>query len=228
MDAYQPPLDTRMLRRVAGSLGSNPAGLFEDEGGGRFYVKTLESPAHARNEFIAAMVYRLAGVPTLTYLRTLAPDQVATEWITLEKTHLSQFSESECRQAQHWFGVYAWTANWDVAGFDGDNLGIVNGTVLTLDVGGALEFRAQGDPKGNAFGIHVGELDTLRHDADNRHAVRLFGDMCDDDLRLAIEVVTRIPDERIRQVIIEHGGSYTLADKMVARKADMARRLAAP
>lgn len=227
MDASQLLLDTRTLQRLAGSLGSNPAGLFEDEGGRRFYVKTLESRAQARNEFIAAMLYCLAGVPTLTYIRTRAPDQIATEWLTLEKTHVSRFSESERRQAQRWFGVYAWTANWDVAGFDGDNLGVFNGTVLTLDLGGALEFRAQGDPKGKAFSSQVGELDTLRHAADNPHAVRLFGDISDDDLRLAIGVVTRIPDERIRKVIIEHGGSRTLADKMVARKADMAGRLAA-
>lgn len=123
--------------------------------------------------------------------------------------------------------MHAWTANWDVAGFDGDNLGVVNATVLTLDVGGALEFRAQGDPKGKAFGIQVGELDRLRRDADNPHAMRLFGDMSDVDLQHAIGVVTRIPDECIRQVVIEYGGSRTLAEKMVVRKADMARRLAA-
>jgi hypothetical protein len=227
MDAGRAPLDTCRLRRVGGSLGSNPAGVFEDDGGRRFYVKTLESPAHARNEFIAAMLYRLAGAPTLTYVHALSPDQVATEWVALDKTHVSRLGESERLQAQQWFGVHAWTANWDVAGFDGDNLGVINGTVLSLDLGGALEFRAQGDPKGKAFGIRVGELDRLRCEPDNLHAVRLFGDMSDADLHQAIGVVTRIPDERIRQVVIAHGGSHALADKMVARKADMAGRLAA-
>ena len=54
--------------------------------------------------------------------------------------------------------------------FDGDNQGVAAGVVITLDVGGALEFRAQGDPKGKAFGASVREIDTLRTDADNPHA----------------------------------------------------------
>jgi hypothetical protein len=40
--------------------------------------------------------------------------------------------------------------------------------------------------------------------------------------------VTRIPDTQIRQLIVDNGGSPSLADQMVARKADMARRLPAP
>jgi hypothetical protein len=225
MELDTPAIDTAALQQVGGSLGSNPAGIFQDGHGRRFYVKSLESPAHARNEALAAQLYQLAGAPTLHYVRTSAPNQIATEWVQLDKRHVARLSESERRQAQRWLGVHAWTANWDAAGFEGDNQGLVAGTVVTLDVGGALEFRAQGDPKGKAFGTHVGELDALRRDADNPHAVRLFGDMSDDDVDQAIRVVTRIPDEQIRQLVAGHGGSRALADKMVARKADMAARL---
>ena len=62
---------------------------------------------------------------------------------------------------------------------------------------------------------------------DNPHAVRLFGDMDAVAVRAAIEVVARIPDERIRATVAEHGGSAALADKLLARKADLTRRLAA-
>ena len=137
-------------------------------------------------------------------------------------------NEPERRAAQQWLGVHAWTANWDVAGYTGDNQGVAAGRVLTLDVGGALEFRAQGDPKGKAFGIQVGELDALRTDTDNPHAVRLFGDMDAVAVRAAIEVVARIPDAQICQAIAEHGGSAALADKLLARKADLTRRMTAP
>lgn len=221
-----PLIDTAAMRRVGGQLGTNPAGLFQDDSGQRYYVKTLESPLHARNEFIAARLYRLAGAPTLTYVRTKAPDQIATEWVELDKRCIARLSESERRQAQRWLGVHAWTANWDAAGYDGDNQGVVNGRVLTLDVGGALAFRAHGDPKGKAFGTHVDELDSLRNDQSNPHAVKLFADMSTEDIERAIAVVIRIPDEQIRQVIVECGGSHKLAEKMVARKADMAKRLA--
>jgi hypothetical protein len=227
VNADEPALDTRLLRRVGGPLGSNPAGIYEDATGRRFYVKTLETSAHARNEYIAAMLYKLAGAPTLTYRRTLASDQVATTWVNLDRKHVARLDEGERRQAQQWFGVHAWTANWDVAGYGGENLGVIDGTVVALDLGGALEFRAQGDPKGKAFGFQVGELERLRCDADNPHALWLFGDMDDETLRRAIMVVTGIPDTRIRQVIMEQGGSSALADKMIARKADMASRLSA-
>jgi hypothetical protein len=218
-------IDTTLMQRVGGQLGTNPAGIFQDDNGRRYYVKTLESKAHAQNELIAAKLYQLAGAPTLNYLNTTAPDQVATEWLVLDKKCVAHLSEHERKQAQRWFGVHAWTANWDAAGFDGDNQGVVNGKVLTLDVGGALAFRACGDPKGKAFGTRVDELDVLRRDQNNPHAVKLFFDMSPDDIDQAIGIVVRISDEQIRRVIFDNGGSQRLANKMIARKADMARRL---
>ena len=218
-------IDTARLQRIGGQRGSNVAGIYADDSGRRYYVKTLESPAHARNEWLAAQLYGLAGAPILPYVRTRAPNQIATELLSLDKKHVSLQTERERRQAQRWLGVHAWTANWDAAGFDGDNQGVVGGTVLTLDVGGALEFRAGGDPKGKAFGVQVGELDSLRRNPDNPHACRLFGDISPSDLEAAIRVVTAIPDEHIRALILECGGRPALADKMIARKADMALRL---
>jgi hypothetical protein len=206
-------IDTSTLRRVGGQRGSNPAGVFEDEHGRRFYVKTVESRAHSRNELLAARLYQLAGAPTLTYVQTARPDQVATVWVELEKKRISQLSESERRQAQHWFGVHAWTANWDAAGFEGDNQGVLSGTVVTLDMGGALLFRAQGDLKGKAFGTRVDELSRLRSDPDNPHALKLFGDMSDDDLLGAISVVLKIPDDEIRRAIAGALGTQALAEQ---------------
>lgn len=98
--------------------------------------------------------------------------------------------------------------------------------MLTLDVGGALEFRAQGEPKGKAFGTRVGEIERLRTDPGNPHAVRLFGDMTADELGRAIRVVTQLPEALIRQVIASEGGPPALADRLIARQADMARHLA--
>lgn len=220
-----PAIDTAALQRVGGQLGSNPAGIFEDPAGKRYYVKTLESAAHARNEWLAAQLYKLAGAPTLTYVATRAPEQIATEWLALDKACVAHLDAGERRQAQRWFGVHAWTANWDAAGYHGDNQGAANGRVLTLDLGGALAFRAQGDPKGKAFDDRVDEIDQLRQDAGNPHAVALFGSMTPADIAAAIRVVMQIADESIRQTVLEHGGTPNLAEKLIARKADMARRL---
>jgi hypothetical protein len=225
MSSDVPLIDTTTMQRIGGQLGTNPGGIFQDESERRYYVKTLESAAHARNETIAARLYKIAGAPTLTYVPTAAPNQIATQWVHLDKKCVAHLSDDQRRQAQRWFGVHAWTANWDVAGFNGDNQGVTNGKVLTLDVGGALSFRAQGDPKGKAFGICVDEIDVLRTDGSNPHAVKLFADMSSKEIEQAIMLVIRIPDERIRRVIIDSRGGHKLADKMLARKADMSRRL---
>jgi len=218
-------IDSSTMQRIAGQLGSNPAGVYLHSNGQRYYIKTLESTAHARNEFIAAKLYQLTGAPTLTYVHSKASDQIATEWLELDKKCVKHFDESERKQAQRWFGVHAWMANWDVAGFNGDNQGVANGIVLTLDVGGALNFRAMGSPKGKAFGFDVNELNVLREDQNNPHACKLFSDMNFAEIKEAIRVVVEIPDQQIRRTIIDHGGQQTLADKMIARKAYMARLL---
>ncbi|TCO71124.1 cyclin-dependent kinase inhibitor 3 family protein [Rhodovulum euryhalinum] len=223
--ADEGPLDIADLERIGGRLGSTPGGLYRDSAGRRIYVKELESAAHALNERIAARLYRLAGAPTLNYLPMTDPALVATAFVDLDKRHIAGFSPGERRQAQGWLGVHAWTANWDAAGFDGDNQGVAGGVVLTLDMGGALEYRASGDPKGRAFGTTVDELDRLRTDPDNPHAARLFGDMDDAAVTVAIRVVTRLPDDAIRRAVAGMGGRPVLADRMIARKADMARRL---
>ena len=217
-------LDTDGMQKIGGSLGSHPAGVYRDEHGRRFYVKTVESPAHARNETLAAKLYRLAGAPTLTYVTTKAPDQVATVFVELQTSHVSRLSEAERRQAQRWLGVHAWTANWDAAGFDGDNQGVVNGVATTLDLGGALEFRAHGDPKGKAFGNAAREIDTLRTDPDNPHALRLFAGMTSAQVGEAIDRVLAIPDEAIRNAVAAQDGAPALAEKLIFRKADMAAR----
>ncbi len=218
-------IDTAAMQKVGAQMGSNPAGVYQDKNGRRFYVKSLESRAQARNEIIAAKLYQLARAPTLTYVSAKDPNQIATEFVELDKKRVSRLSDNERREAQRWLGVHAWTANWDAAGFDGENQGVVGGVVTTLDVGGALEFRGQGDPKGKAFGTCVGEIDSLRTNTDNPHAVRLFGDMTPAEINEAIAVVTRIPDASIRKVVTENGGSIELAEKMIARKADMAKRV---
>lgn len=221
------PLSLTTLTRVSGQLGTNPASIYENKLGERFYLKMLESPMHARNEWIAAQLYKLAGAPVFDYLPCADSCHVATRWLKLDKKCIAHLSEAERKQAQHWLGVHAWTANWDAAGYNGDNQGAFKGTVLTLDVGGALCYRAHGDPKGKAFGTEVHELQTLRSDSNNPHAVKLFSGMSDDDIANAIGVVTELSDDAVRSTITDNGGSCKLADKMIARKADMISRLAA-
>lgn len=87
------------------------------------------------------------------------------------------------------FVVDAWLANWDVVGLSDDNIGLdpINDRVVKFDNGGALEFRAQGSPKGDAFGDKVTELDTMRDPNKAPSAAKWFGDIPDDQLVYYIE-----------------------------------------
>lgn len=212
-------IDISDMERVAGQRGSNFAGIYQAIDGLRYYVKQLESPALARNEWLAAHLYQLAGSPTLNYFPSSDPCQVVTLWEALDKQNLNHFSANERIQAQQWFAVHAWTANWDALGMHGDNQGIrIGGQVLTIDLGGALQFRACGDPKGKAFGCDVDELTTLRTRQDNPVAVALFGQMDEAQMKDALARVSGLNDDDILHVVRQNHGSEKLAEKMVARK----------
>ena len=112
------------------------------------------------DECAAARLYQLAGAATLPYRDVEGGQHVATEWRKLEKKNISEFTPAERKEAAKDFAIHAWLSNWDAAGMGGDNQGVLDGKTTTLDVGGSLRFRAQGGPKGNAFGDKVIEWDS--------------------------------------------------------------------
>lgn len=217
-------LDPANLTKVGEQMGSNPGGVFADASGKKFYVKKGQSPDHVRNELIAAKLYELAGTPTLSYRPVKGDKHIAAEMVKLDKNNASKLSSEEVRQAQEDFVAHAWLANWDAVGLGGDNLGTVGGKATPLDMGGALSYRAQGAPKGSAFGDTVGELKTLRDPNMNPDAAGVFGKMTDEQLKSSAERVTNIPDASVRETVKAMGGDAALADKLIARKQDIAKR----
>ncbi len=218
------PLDVSKLTKVGAQKGSNPGGVYEGEGR-KFYVKQGKSKDHVRNEMTAAALYDLAGTPTLKYRPVEGGGHIATEMAKLDKDNASKLSPEERKRAANDFAVHAWLGNWDAVGLGGDNLGTVKGVPTALDLGGAMEYRAQGAPKGKAFGTSVGELDTLRDPKVNKDAANIFGPMTPAEMRASARYVTEIDDDDIRDVVDRMGGPPALADKLIARKADIAERM---
>lgn len=208
------------LKKVGSQMGSNEGGVFEDKSGERFYVKRPASKAHVANERAAARLYQLAGVNTLTYRDVEGGNHVATKLEKLDKNRISQLSPEERKEAAKDFIVHAWLSNWDAAGTGGDNQGVLNGKVTTLDVGGSLRYRAQGGPKGSAFGPKVSEIDTMRNPKMSPDAAKLFGDMSDADLKASASRVTNLSDSDIRSAAQDDA----LADLLIERRDDIAKR----
>jgi uncharacterized protein len=219
--AKSAPLKPGDLKKTGGKMGSNEGGTFEDKSGQKFYVKRPASKAHVANELAASRLYKLAGVNTLNYVDVEGGNHVATKLEKLDKKNISELTPAERKEAAKDFVVHAWLSNWDAAGTGGDNQGVLNGKVTTLDVGGSLRYRAQGGPKGAAFGPKVSEIETMRDPKMSPDAARLYGKMTDDELKTAATRVTSISDEDIRKAV---GGDKELADTLIARKADLAKR----
>ena len=208
-------------KKVGKQLGSNPGGVYEHNGQ-KLYIKSGQTKDHVRNELLAGDLYKLAGAPTLNYRPVEGGGHIATEWSALDKDNAHKFSPAEKKAAQADFAVHAWLANWDAVGTGGDNLGMKDGKPTALDLGGALEYRAQGSPKGGAFGNDVTEIKTMR-DKSNRDAHAIFGDMSDADIKASVEKVSKISDDKIRSAVKASGGKPELADKLIARKNNMAK-----
>jgi hypothetical protein len=217
------------LKQVGGKLGSNPGGKYEDQHGQQHYVKMSKSPDHARNEVLAGHLYQAAGAPVLqANLMDAGHGNLATSTPWQHVKPINPNDPDERRAAQKHFAAHAWLANWDAAGMGYDNQGTVNGKMTTLDPGGSLLFRAQGAPKGAAFGPDVGEWDTLRS-ANNYQTHKLFGEMTPAQLNLSALRVAAIPNHVIRRLVDEHGpgdesAKKALADKLIARRDDVAQR----
>jgi hypothetical protein len=219
--AAQPELDPAELKQEGGKLGSNEGGTFTDKAGNKFYIKRPETKAHVENELAASRLYKLAGVGTLDYRPVKGGNHVATAWEQLDKNNISKMTAAERKEATKDFAVHAWLSNWDAAGTGGDNQGVRGGKPVTLDVGGSLRYRAQGTPKGAAFGNKVTEVDTMRDPGKSHDAAKLFGKMSESDLKSSVERVTSIPDAAIRSAV---GSDSALADTLIARKQDLAKR----
>lgn len=219
------PLNIYALEKIGPQLGSNPGGVYRDkESGQEYYIKTAKSPAHATNELVAAALYKLAGVSTLEYVPA-GPNHVATKMLPLTKKNANELTMLETYAAQSDFVTHAWLGNWDAVGLGGDNVGATNAGPVWLDLGGALEYRAMGAPKGAAFGSTVGELQTLLDPATNKDAASVFGGMSDARLALAAQKVLSINNDVLWGTVIQNGGSKELATKLIARKHDIKQQL---
>ncbi len=217
------PLDASKLKRVGKQMGSNPGGVFEDGQGQRFYVKQGQSRDHVRNEMLAARLYGMAGSPTLKYRPVEGGKHIATEMAKLDKDRAHKLSPAELKKAREEMAIHAWLSNYDAVGTGGDNLGTVKGVPTSLDLGGALTFRAQGAPK-SWLNEKADELNTLRDPKINPYGAQVFGKASKEEIATGAKRIAGIPDDDIRSVVEEHGGTPALADLIIARKHDVLKR----
>lgn len=166
------PDDPENLKIVKSLGGSTGAELVQDQGGNLWVRKRGNSPDHLREEVVTDQLYRAMGVPTpdsRLYDRPSGPVKLS-RYIPGGKT-LAQFVQTASKaekaamyaQIQKGFAADSLLANWDVLGQNLDNILIDDeGTAWRIDNGGALRYRAQGQPKGKDWNEHPAEPWTMR------------------------------------------------------------------
>lgn len=167
------------LRRVRGLGGSTGAELVEDANGKRYVLKRGASPDHLREEYAAEGAYRAVGarVPRSKLYETDAGPVKLSEFV--EGKPLSQLRGSARTNAiakmEEHYAADALLANWDVAGLDLDNVLVDNaGNPWRIDTGASLRYRAQGTPKGKAWGDWPEEFWSLA-DMESGSASKMYG-----------------------------------------------------
>jgi 8-oxo-dGTP pyrophosphatase MutT (NUDIX family) len=217
------------LKKIGSQLGSNPGGKYEDAAGKKFYVKVSKSPDHAKNENLAARLYAALGAPCVQNRLVDAGDGklgTATEWVKTEA--FDPHDEKQIKSVRENFAAHALLANWDAVGLENDNQVLIDGKMTTIDPGGSLLYRAQGSPKGAAFGDKVGEWDTMR-DPSKGPTTGPFRKMTESEMKSSAERVAKVPASTLTDLVMKYGpGTPTqrtaLADKIVARREDLLKR----
>lgn len=218
---------------VGPQLGSNPGGQFLDAAGTKHYVKFAKSEVHAANEVTATHLYDLAGTPAIKAQLvdgvTMGGPKASTASVWTDKQPFNIANPAHVKAAHEDFVTHAWLGNWDAVGTGMDNLALVGGKMTVLDSGGSMLFRAQGGPKGSAWGKDVLEWDTMRSAATPGDAPKVFGSMTAEDLFASSKKVAAIADDAIRAVVKAHGpGSAAekalMAETLIARKQDIIKR----
>ena len=240
-------IDGGKFERIGPQQGSNPGGVFRDpKTGEEWYLKFPANEEIARNEVLAARLYKEAGanVPDVRLVVRNGKTGVASKMkkgVRVDKS--TNKSGLRAAGAADDFVTDAWLANWDVVGLEYDNMLISRGRVIRLDTGGALRFRAQGQLKGlGQFGDTVGELESMVSGL-NPQAATVFGEqlglsMMDDvgtainrldALIRGIDKVKAVTPDRIKALVRTFGpkdpeAQAELLRKILLRRGDLMRK----
>lgn len=229
-EEYEAPENIDGWKQVGKQAGSNPGGEYEDADGDRWYCKFPDKEDIAKNEVLACKLYEAAGVavPDVKLVEQDGEVGLASRMLDGVKKDQAKVTSGKLPGVFSGFAADAWLANWDVAGTGYDNLLVKDGKAVRIDAGGSLLFRAQGSPKGSAFGNSVGEAQSFL-DPKNHWSYSVFKGIPQKAIVDGVERIAAISDEQITSLVKEFGpggrmGKQKLAEKLISRKNDLIRQ----
>lgn len=197
------------LKRVKALGGTTGAELFKAKDGSLYVVKKGSSPGHVREEAAADELYRRMGVrvPAGQIFETPSGPIKVTKYEETAVSLAEALADPKRRaivkaNLQKDLAVDMLLGNWDVAGAGMDNVLVLpDNSVIRIDNGGALRYRAMGTPKtGNDWDSTPTELQTMRRlpnpsgealQPDGANHAKLFSDASLLDIARRVEQIDR-------------------------------------
>ena len=182
--------------------GSTNGALFQDQRLDTLhYVKWNQSETRSKVEALTGALYALADVPVpmQRVIDFKGETAVMSDWL-VGATPMTVDELKNHPDILENYAVDAWLANWDVVGTNGVN--IVKGPggkAYRVDLGGALLFRAMGEPK--KLPEEVTELSLLQDWDQNPMAAQVFANLTDEQLKAGAEKVGQISDQQIHEAV---------------------------
>ncbi|MDN3359933.1 ADP-ribosyltransferase domain-containing protein [Actinomadura sp. DC4] len=226
--------------QIGDQRGTNPGGTFVDPDGVRWYVKAPASDLHAKNEVLANELYRLAGVPVPEVRLVDLNGHFGDKHLGVQSRIIDGVSDLPPRlddpaylaKLHDHFVATAWLADRDVVGRNFENVITVGDDPVPADAGGALLYKAMGDPKGDGFTDHVGEIDSMRDPSVNPHAAKVFEGVTDAHLKSGVSKIMSVNDRVIREAVdrmdLPPHEAALLKDRLIARRQDLIDRFGWP
>ncbi len=170
--------------------GSNPGYWGRNVETNELYYFKEGTNARNTEEALACDFYRAAGVlaPELSTIN--GGEMVASKFIPQTKD--LHDGKSACYDT---FAVSAWLANWDAV--QNNNSFISGNQIAHVDNGGALRYRAQGEPKYHRFGAIVEEFETFLQ-GDNEY---YYNGITKENIIDSCKKVLSISNEQIKEIV---------------------------
>jgi hypothetical protein len=197
--ATKPAGSYETIAHLGGSTGAVHARM---EDGSERVLKRAAHSGQLMDEYTANRLYKVMGIaaPSVELIEDengkmqSAPYIQGTPYADLN----AEEKELARKDIQRGFVADALLGNWDVIGLADDNILWDGKKAWRIDNGGSLRYRAQGGPKGEAFGPEVTELETMR--SKGRSASRVFGDLEDSQIQAQIEGIVAKRDALLSSI----------------------------
>jgi hypothetical protein len=233
IEAFDEQLNVENLQQKGPQQGTQKGGTYIDAATGvEYYVKYPADPNIAKNEFMAATLYRMFGVAfpetklvadangevvgiasRMVNAKTITPDEFANLPVEVRRAFADDFI------------VDMFLGNWDVVG-NAPNFNLMlaaDGSVFRIDPGGALLYRAQGNlkPDEAISGVKIDEMTTMMSESKNPHFSKLMKNLgyTQDELNQIAQAkavnIFQTDQAEINDVVKMLGFSKDVEDKMI-------------